>query len=399
MRFHVKAVALDGSPYEAVVSAGRAGALIRRLREQGYKITSIRRERVRRALPRAGRVQAQDMELVCRELSTFLNAGAPLPEALRAVGRGLDRRPLQQALHSLAARVESGEALSEALAAQPGQFPPLFRFLVQAGSAAGRLGPALLLLADYYQTTERLRRRLAEAAVYPLFLAVVMAVLIGAATWFLAPQLAQAFTLYNLPLPAPTRWAVTALRSAPVWIPIAAAAIVVGILSAALFRRAPACQDAATRALLHAPLLGGLMRAYLTARMSAGLALLLESEAPLPDALRLLADAECNPYAQRVARAMAQEVERGGRLSEAMEHASAALFPRTFFWIVSATEGSAALAESCRRLSELYAAVARSRLQIIEALAPALTVTVMGGLTLTAAAILLAPLLQAYYAF
>jgi len=73
-----------------------------------------------------------------RTMAILINAGAVLPEALRAARRASDNLPFQDRMHAVIEQVETGKGLAEALR-QAQWFPPLMVYMVAAGERSGRL--------------------------------------------------------------------------------------------------------------------------------------------------------------------------------------------------------------------------------------------------------------------
>ena len=397
MRFRVKAVDLDGAEYVDSVDAESASALYDSLRSQGYTVTSIKPAE---AGPLARVFQgssAADLAMASEHLSRFLDAGATLPAALRAVARGMRRSSFHTALEQAAADVESGMDLYAALVKQGDRFPPLFRFIVAAGIAAGRLGPALLLVSEYYETAARLRQRLIEGLIYPSILVCGMVVLAFEAACIVGPRFHSLYVEFDLALPRPTRMVLYAVRHVGEWLPWAGLALAACLCMLMAGARSAASRYAMDRAIFSIPAVGGLLRSYVTAKLASALALLVGSDVPAPRALRIIADAEPNSWVRRVLHGIADRAEQGAYLADAFAQAPSALLPNTFQWVVSSATGTNSLAHAARRLSELYAAIAKRRFEMIETLIGPAIVVLLGLGTLFVAGTLLLPLLQALY--
>ena len=394
MRFRVKAAHLDGTQYVDTIEGDSAVDVGSQLRSLGYSVTSIETIGPGAVARLFGRGSAEDLAAISQQLELFLRSRAALPAALRAVARDMRKGAFQAALHQAASQVDAGTPLHDALAAQPRHFPPLFRFIVAAGCAAGQLGSALLLLADYYQASARLRHKLIEAAIYPAILISVMVVLVVYAACFILPRFQIVYQSMGAEMPALARTVLHVVHHTGEWLPgvclaVAGCAVLLWVLSGV-----PAIGYAMGRVRFSIPVLGGLTRAYVVAKLSAGLSLLLQSSVPAPQALRLLADMEPNRWVRRAVAELARRTEQGQTVSDAMAQAPAVLLPKTFLWIVASADGTAALAAATQRLSELYADLAKRRFGMIEVLLMPAVVFVLGLLTFFVAAVLLLPLLE-----
>jgi general secretion pathway protein F len=95
-------------------------------------------------------------------------AGLPLPDGLRHLAEDAAHPQLREALGRVAASVEQGRSLCDAMAEQPGLFPPLHRRVVAAGEDAGVLPDVLLETAQLARLDYALTAAFRDAAVYPV---------------------------------------------------------------------------------------------------------------------------------------------------------------------------------------------------------------------------------------
>lgn len=73
-----------------------------------------------------------------RTMAILINAGAVLPEALRAARRASDNLPFQDMMDTVIEQVETGKGLADALR-QARWFPAIMVYMVAAGERSGRL--------------------------------------------------------------------------------------------------------------------------------------------------------------------------------------------------------------------------------------------------------------------
>src|SRR5207247_8194683 len=78
---------------------------------------------------------------------------------------------------SMSKRMSAGASLPEALAAEEQRLPTVYRTVVEAGLRAGRLSAALEAVSNFARELVDLRRRIAMALLYPLFVTALAYVL------------------------------------------------------------------------------------------------------------------------------------------------------------------------------------------------------------------------------
>src|SRR5919199_1021773 len=117
-----------------------------------------------------------------RQFSTLQDAGLPVLRSLKILENQMKPSVLKNALIDVVDDVESGSALSEAMAKHPKCFDRLYVNMVRAGEAGGALEVILQRLADFKEKAQSLKRRITGAMVYP---AVVILTAVGILTFIM----------------------------------------------------------------------------------------------------------------------------------------------------------------------------------------------------------------------
>lgn len=94
-------------------------------------------------------VRVRSLARTARTLGTLLNAGVPLPAALRAASSVGGDRGIEGTLVRAVEMVQDGSPLHKAIASG-GTFPKMAVELVQVGEESGKLEEMLLRIADFY---------------------------------------------------------------------------------------------------------------------------------------------------------------------------------------------------------------------------------------------------------
>jgi len=259
-----------------------------------------------------GRSSRKELAAHTRQLGALVAAGVPVVQALATLGAGSHDATLARAWSLVAARVERGAALSQAMAAVPGVYDRVYVALVAAGEASGTLDLLLARQAGLMEADARLRARVAARLIYPAAVAVVALIVVALLVGTVAPSLAANLGASPESLPWPTRLVLALARPLLVLVVLALAAAVVAALVLSRLREA-AVWD---RMLLGAPLVGRPMRLAALARLSRVLATLHRAGLPSAKALELVA-AGSEGLAAKGAGARAK-LQRGATLAEAL---------------------------------------------------------------------------------
>lgn len=265
-----------------------------------------------------GRRRRFPLQLFSQELAVLLDSGIALLEALNTLREKEENGDVAAALDSVVAMVEQGQPLSTAMQAQPQAFDELVCAIVAANERTGQLSVALAQHAKYLAWVDGLRQRLVAACVYPLMLLGVGGAVIMFLLLFVLPRFAGILDGLGGDLPWGSRVLInfgsTAGQHPGLVLGGVAAfvALLVGIFNQ------PAVRLRLQSSLWTLPGLGPRLRVLALARLYRSLAMLLAAGVPVLAALRIVRDVVAAPWRQAVTQAAAQ-IERGERLSEALE--------------------------------------------------------------------------------
>ena len=104
------------------------------------------------------------------------------------------------------ARVENGDSFSEALQRHPKTFTRMYVCMIAAGEKSGFLAEVLNRLAVYLENTDRLRRKVKSAMLYPTVVCVAAAGVTILLLTKVVPVFGEIFSSFKATLPAPTMY-------------------------------------------------------------------------------------------------------------------------------------------------------------------------------------------------
>ena len=324
------------------------------------------------------RVTVGELVALSDEIAALARAGSPLEAGLGRTGAETPGR-VGAVASSLAARMERGESLVEALEAEGPSIPPLYRAVVEAGSRTGDLPTALAGVSRYLKGFVEAREAVGLALWYPIIVATLAyALLLGLAVAF-APRLVTAFEALGLPrdrsLALIERLGSTAWLWWPVW-PIALAVLAFAWVCSG---RAARLDGRAWSFLKLFPWMRPLIRDYRSAGFAELLALLLEHGVPYPRAVTIAAESTGDARLVAEARAVAAELERGRSPEQAVASGAFRAFAPMLRWVLAygRTEGS--VIQALRNLAPMYRSRADLGADKLRVLLPSLVVVVVGA--------------------
>ena len=299
---------------------------------------------------RGKRLSATDKAHFTRQLSTLLQAGLPLLQALHLMGRGLPAGPLRRLLRQLAQAIESGQSLSQALR-QHGDIEPIFCNLIAAGESGGQLDTVLSRLSLHLDKAIALRRSLRSALVYPTAVVAVGGIVAVLLLVGVVPAFEGMFQSLGAPLPALTRWVLDlsrGLQQHGPWGLLALAGMGSGL---ARWGQTPAGRRAWDRQRLRWPVWRTLTRHAEAARWCRTLAILLSAGVAIHEALDSTAEVLSHGSYRRACRHIRQQLTQGQALSDALAQ-HPALFDPLLVQLCAVGEESGTLDTMLARMAD-----------------------------------------------
>src|SRR5262249_29386200 len=121
-------------------------------------------------------------------LALLLKAGARLDDALELLASAGDTGRLRPTIGKIRSSVISGESFADALSHHPTLFSAIYVALTRVGEASGTLDRVLQMVAGERAGAEVLRRKLADALHYPVFVLLAAGCVLTFFLMFVMPQ-------------------------------------------------------------------------------------------------------------------------------------------------------------------------------------------------------------------
>jgi general secretion pathway protein F len=280
------------------------------------------------------------------EIASLARAGVPLDRGLVAIGKDMPGR-LGRIAQSLGRRLESGEDLAAALSQSGSEFPAIYRAVVLAGLRSGRLSVALEGIAKTARRVMETRRIMLVSMVYPLVIMVVASSVFWITMSITVPTIQLMFEDFGLTWPrwyAVLSWLAELLLLALPWI-WGVAIILLAIFLISISRASVLGEKPGRRS----STIGQILRAGRLATFAETLALLLEQELPLAEALELACQSSGDHGLKTAGDELAQAIRRGQPLSRLPVG-----FPPLLGWMLMGGGQPGQLVTALRRLAETY---------------------------------------------
>jgi len=239
-------------------------------------------------------VRPKTLATFTRQLSTLINASLPILRSLRIAEELNKPGVLKNNLIDMVDDVEGGMPLSEAMAKHPKTFDKLYVNMVRAGEAGGVLDQILDRLAVFMEKSQKLKKRVLSAMIYPAAVIIVAGLILYGIITFIVPKFATMFAELGTGLPVPTQILIrTSNTFATYW--YMALVIPIGVILGykVLSATAPGRRMIDT-VKLHFPVIGAIVRKSIISRFTRTLGVLIASGVPLLEALSIVREASGN---------------------------------------------------------------------------------------------------------
>lgn len=348
-----------------------------------------------------GTITLDELVALNDEMLALVRAGVPLEHGLADVRHDV-RGNLGRISGILAERMTRGETLPHILATIPEEFPPFYRAIVQAGIRSGRLAAALEETSASIRRLAALRRLVMLAMIYPL---IVFFVCYGMFLFFavkIAPLIYRAAALEH---PPAVLRAIASIHNGIEWWGAILPPIVLTLAIMWWYRSRQALvlqTGGSARIFGWVPSFRRLLDETRAAGFAETLALLIDHDVPLSEAMTLSAEASGDARLISAAKRLADEISAGilsGRGSSTtaprettkrdVDSAESTALPPLMRWLIATGARQPALAKALRDAADTYRRRAvrradwlRVRLPVILMLGIGGTVTVLYALAL-----------------
>jgi general secretion pathway protein F len=398
--FAYRALSEGGRPVEGMKEAESPKGLRSALRREGLYLTEVVGEqRVQAASPEVnvrrwvlGRIKADDLAIMTRQLAVLVGAGIPLVEALTALVDQVEHERLKRLVSNVKQRVNEGASLADALAAHPKVFTTLYVNMIRAGESSGALEVVLVRLADFTENQARLRAKIVGAMVYPAFMAIIGTFIMGILFAVVVPKITKIFEDTKVTLP----WNTVALIGFSTfvqrfWWAVALAAILAG-LGLRHWRRTPAGRARWDVWTLDLPVFGSLVRQIAVARFARTLATLLKSGVPLLTAMDIVKNIVGNTRLSQVIEESRESIKEGESIAAPLKRSGE--FPPLVYHMVAIGEKSGQLEEMLKNVADAYDSQVETKVGALMSLLEPIMIVAMGGAVAFVVFSILMPILQ-----
>ena len=354
--FSYQARDMSGKIVSGIQDALNEDNAVTSLMSRGWMVLSLQQKAAAsKSRKKTWTVKETDLVLFTRQLSTMIEAGISLVQALTALYDQCDpkrQKNLREIISDVTTRVQGGETFNESIAKHPRVFDRLFVSMVKAGESGGLLAEILDRLAGFLEASARLRKKVKSAMTYP----VIVICIAFAITIFLlvkvVPIFGEIFKDFGSKLPAPTQFLIDVsdfMRGEWYFLLLGIGGTFFAIRT---FLRSTRGKQLWDRWKLKLPIFGPLVHKICMSRFSRTFAQLIRSGVPILEVLDIVGGASGNHVVETSINGVSSDVEKGDNLSVALSKKP--IFPPMMLRMVAAGEATGKIDTMLEKMADFW---------------------------------------------
>ncbi len=300
----------------------------------------------------ARKIRLKELSIFTRQVSAMLSAGMPLVQTLSAMEQQTCDKNFRPVIEGIRKRVEGGAMYSESLAFYPTIFDDLYVSMMRAGEVGGILPDTCARVAEFLESSNKLRSKVKSSMMYPTVVMIVAVGLSTALIMFVVPVFATMFSDFGADLPGLTQTLLDLsgiLTSYWYIFVVLVAGLVYGFKRLYKTDRGEYVIDECK---LKFPILGELATKVAVSRFASTFSQLLHSGVQIMESLEIVGLATGNRVIGDSLFKARQTIEEGQPLSAALEPNK--YYPRMLVHMLAAGEKTGQVEEMMDKVSEFY---------------------------------------------
>lgn len=354
--FSYQARDMSGKIVSGIQDALNEDNAVTSLMSRGLMVLSLQQKSsVTKVRKKTWTVKETDLVLFTRQLSTMIEAGISLVQAMTALYDQCDpkrQKSLRHIISDVTTRVQGGETFHESIAKHPRVFDRLFVSMVKAGEHGGLLAEILDRLAGFLEASARLRKKVKSAMTYPV---IVICIAMAITTFLIVkvvPIFGEIFKDFGSKLPAPTQFLIDLsdfMRGEWYFLVLAIGGTFFGVR---FFLRSTRGKQIWDKWKLKLPVFGPLIHKICMSRFARTFAQLIRSGVPILEVLDIVGGASGNHVVETSIRSVGSDVEKGDNLSVALS--KKAIFPPMMLRMVAAGEATGKIDTMLEKMADFW---------------------------------------------
>lgn len=326
----------------------------------------------------AGKIKAKELTAFCNQFSIMVNAGIPIVECVGLLKEQNYTAYFKKVLDRVYQDVKQGIYLSDSLKKYPAVFPDFFQSMVYVGEKSGGLDKVLISLGDYYETEEKIKKKVSGALVYPITLTVLMVAVLAVMMVFVIPNFQKSFSSLSIEMPALTQM----IFDISSWVADNIGTIVLVVIGTFLVIKLIGSTQKGRlffdEIKFKAPVFSGIVKALSASKFARGFGLLMSSGLDVVESLLIIHDVLGNKYVMKRFAEATEDVKKGVNITIAFNKQN--IFPDMLMQMTSIGERTGELDSVLLRVCTYFDEQVSTAISSATGLIQPAVLGIMGGL-------------------
>ncbi len=353
-------------------------AHVRRLRIQNPTIKEKPKDLLANIAFFQPKVGPKDLVIFTRQLSTMIDSGLPLVQALEILAKQQSNPTFKKVLNVIRSDVESGSTFADSMRKHPKTFDNLFCNMIEAGETGGVLDTILSRLAIFLEKSLALRKKIRGAMTYPIICFAISILILTIILIFVVPVFEQMFAGFGHALPLPTQFVVSMSDFVKSYFFYIFILTVVFLFILKKIYSTEKGQLFFDKILLSLPVFGQMFRKVAVAKFTRTLATMLQSGVPILEALQVVAKTANNKIIERAVFRVSEAISEGRPIAEPLEESG--VFPHMVVQMINVGESVGALDAMLTKIADFYDEEVDQAVENMTAMIEPFMMVFLGGL-------------------
>lgn len=346
----------DGAVLTGESSVDSRERLIELINKNGYKAIEIAEKNFITDISQIGifkkKVKLVDLAQFCRQYSIMLEAGISIAGGLEVLKDQTTNPTLKECLEEIYKNIQKGLSLSSVMRFFPEIFPNILLSMVEAGEASGQLDRVFVRLAEHFEKEHKQKQKIVGAMTYPVIVLVIAVLVVIVMVVNVIPTFGNALSGMDVELPKLTQimLKISDICSSYWYMFLfGIIALVIGVKAIAQTKKGKMFLD---NQLLKIPLVAGVIKTMMTARLSRTLSTLISSGVLLIEAMEITQRVLGNSVLIEKMNKSIDSIKQGRGLTQTI--AEMQYFPKLLLSMVKTGEESGNLDFTLEKAASFY---------------------------------------------
>ncbi len=316
-------------------------------------------------------INLANLSYLSRDLSIYLNSGISLIQSIDLLKqRYKNDKTLSSFFESIATYLDEGKTFYLALDSQNVlKLPEFYKQSIKISENGGLLESVLLELSTFLKEQDRIKKQVASAMAYPLFILFISFFMVGFMLSFIVPKITDIFTQIHQELPTSTKIVIALgdfFSNNYAYVILVFIVIISGFIF--LLKKSKTFKYAFDKFCLKIPFFSTMIEQGELSRFSYMNSILIKSGVPIVQAINLGANILKNSVIKRVFIEASKSVVEGKKLSVLLSNNKIYKIDEAFIHSIAIGEDTSKLAQILNNLASLYNEANKDKTDIFLAL-------------------------------